>query len=393
MLAIPAAFVLLTSMKTVAEGDDVTSSDIKLQDLTFSRKAVKLKGDKKKEFPLTQQGFLWDEGDSKTNKFRPQGITTVVEDERELVIVSWYGRSEANYENRGARISVVDVTKLSNNPSANNYKHILLVDKDKEPFFDEGYEEEKGTLHAGGIAYIDGKLHVADSRGVHRVIRVFDLNKIQFTSSKILKYDHILIEEYSYKSPVKPSFLSYDKDRKEILIGEFHKTPSDATGKQNLITWFKAPTNATKAATFNEKSVNIYRLPNKYKKMQGIVSMKDPADASKQIIWISTSYGSMNRSNLYKLQVAGAAALPSISAGTSSVTNPTMINPISSKAKKYPPGLEDLNISDSQQLWLLTEFRYQKGKYYALSVKNTKLAIPTEDTRRGVFAIPYNSGI
>ena len=418
MLAISAAFILLTSMKETTPSPNTTNGDIKLTDLTFSRKAVQLTGWKKEEFPLTEQGFLWDKGDSKTYKFRTQGITTVKESNgREFVIVSWYGRQprakkditgafgekegKENYRNRGARISVVDVSLLKSNPSVNNYKHILLVDDKKQPFYQTGLKEEKGTMHAGGIAYIDGMLHVADSRAGYKVIRVFDMNKIQKIDPKILKYDHILIEAYHYKSPSSPSFLSYDKNRKELLTGSFREKPSDT--KPNFLVWFKPPMNAADAKNFDETEFNIYRLPNKYRKIQGIGCMADPKDASKQILWISTSYAAGNRSNLYKLQIDGKSSLPSTSASPSTATNPTMIIPISSAKKLYPPGLEDVNISDNQQTWLLTEFYYSEGSYYPLDVPpygksdgfnpdgTPKTYSKSKDTRRGVFAINYDS--
>ena len=390
MLAIPISFVFLTSMKTVTP--TATNGDIKLTDLTFNRKAVQLTGDKKKEFPLTEQGFLWDSDDSKTAKFRPQGITTVKEGEKEFVIVSWYGKKLKDYQNRGARISIVDFSLLKSNPSVKNYRHILLVDKNHKPFYDKGLDGEKGTMHAGGIAYVNGKLHVADSRAAHRVIRVFDLNKIEKVDPVILKYSHVLVEEYNYKAAIKPSFLSYDKDRKEVLIGAFNKAPSDT--KQNLITWFKPPMNATEAKAFDTKSLNIYRLPDKYKKIQGISSMKDPDDASKQILWLSTSFGRSARSNLYKLQIDGASKLSATSSSPTTATNPYKIVPIeSSKGKNYPPGLEDCNISDDKQLWLLTEFHYMEGGYYPLHVKNKAASFPSKKTRRGVFAIDYNADI
>ena len=40
----------------------------------LNRQAVSLSGDKKDEFPSANRGFLWDSDDSKTKKFRPQGI-------------------------------------------------------------------------------------------------------------------------------------------------------------------------------------------------------------------------------------------------------------------------------------------------------------------------------
>lgn len=287
-LTIAISMVFLTSTSEAAPGDD-----IKLTGLDLNRKAVKLTDPKKKEFPLAERGFLWQSDDSKTKKWRPQGITGMEVDGREFIIVSWYGRKVKNYKDRGARISIVDITQLEKNPSAENYRHVLLVDKNRDTF--------SGT-HAGGIVALNGKLHVADSRKKHKVIRVFDLDKIKRLqeSEAIYNYGYILMEEYNYKAPISPSYISYDRDKIKILIGTFEKKPSDS--EPNLMAWFTPPDNASKE-TFNRNidDIAIYRLPNKYKKIQGMVSFKD--SDNKQILWLSTSNDSGNRSNFYEMNI------------------------------------------------------------------------------------------
>jgi hypothetical protein len=153
----------------------------------LNRQAVSLSGDKKDEFPSANRGFLWDSDDSKTKKFRPQGIAGLKDGGKEYICVSWYGRKEEgsklqvveddiDYRKRGARISIVELSSLK-------YRHILLVDKDKKTYYDKDADTSKdvhtGVMHAGGIAVLNGKLHVADSRSKPGVIRVFDFNKIK----------------------------------------------------------------------------------------------------------------------------------------------------------------------------------------------------------------------
>lgn len=378
-MTVSMSFVLFTSMTSKVEE---TISDVKITDLPFNRKSVQLTGDKKKEFPKTNMGFLWQSDDSKTKKWRPQGITGMTVGDREFVIVSWYGRKAGSYSNRGARISVVDITKLKDSPSENNYRHILLLDQEGNTFYDAGYEGDKGTMHAGGIALVNGKLHVADSRGAHRVIRVFDINKSQKRTPKILNYEYVLVEEYNYKAPIKPSFMSYDKDRNQILMGTFAKSPS--ADNPNLMTWFTPPT-ASEVASFNQTTnqIDVYRLPNKYKKIQGMVASKDAT--GKQILWLSTSYGARNRSNFYKFNVNIDASTTTYQADASHT-----LTTENSKSSKYPPGLEDLYLAQSNNLWLLTEFAYAEGYYAPLSYSTAaaKAEITkTKKTRRGVFCI------
>ena len=391
MLAIPAAFVLLTSMKVVTPVPNATNGDIKITDLDLNRKAVQLTGTKKEEFPLADKGFLWDSDDSKTKKWRPQGITGMTDkaSKKEFVIVSWYGRSEGSYSNRGARISVIDITRLATAPADNNYRHILLLDKDKKTFANSQLSGDKGTMHAGGIVAIDGKLHVADSRrgnpkGEDRVIRVFDLNKTQKITTKIHNYEYVLIEEYNYKAPIKPSFISYDKDKKQILIGTFAEKPSSC--KPNFIAWFTPPTAAT-AAQFNKNilsDVAVYRIPDKYKKLQGMVSSKDAS--GKQILWFSTSFGRGNRSNFYKMNIDINANTEKCEINTIDGIKTPIVNTTQSSSTKYPPGLEDAYLSASDHLWLLTEFAYKEGMYADLD-KPTGNTSKNKSTRRGVFCI------
>ena len=335
--------------------------DIKITDLNLNRKAVKLIGDKKKEFPLAERGFLWSSEDSTTKKWRPQSITGMEEDGREFILVSWYGRN--NYKNRGARISVVDLTQLERDPGSNNYRHILLVDKNKNTFPD---------MHAGGIVALNGKLHVADSRGKYKVIRVFDLNKIKRLkkSEAIYNYRYILMEEYNYKAPIKPSYISYDRNKKQILIGTFAKKPSNS--EPNLMAWFTPPDKEnTKNFNENINDIAIYRLPDKYKKIQGMVCFTD--SDKKQILWLSTSYGRTKRSNFYKMNIDINSNTPK---------NPKIITTTNSSSKKYPPGLEDAYLAKNNQLWLLTEFAYGEGKYLKLEGGR-----PKKKTRRGIFSI------
>jgi len=356
----------------------------------LNRTASPLKDYKQVEFPLASRGFTWQKGDYDTEQWYPQGISGLVDKQKEYLIVSWYGKGKER-STYGARISIVDISNLKSSPDGKSsisstdlkYRHILLLGKDEKgklfAFWDKeiygrGQNRAGATMHAGGIAVIGKKLHVADSRKGHRCIRVFDLDKVQkMPEDKRLlkKYEYNLIEEYSYKVPITPSFLSYDRGKNQILIGKFNQSPSDS--KPNLFMWITPPDPMDVAAhnqKVKDKALPYYRLPNSYKKIQGMVATK--ATNGKQVLWLSTSYGRDNRSNFYKLYL------------DNNPKSPTMSTVSMSSSKKYPPGLEDAYLSVKGELWLLTEFPYKLGSYKSIDPNTTK----TEVTRRVMFAIP-----
>uniref|UniRef100_A0A7S4R3I6 Uncharacterized protein n=1 Tax=Ditylum brightwellii TaxID=49249 RepID=A0A7S4R3I6_9STRA len=199
-------------------------------------------------------GFMWNDGDGKTNKFRPQGITSFTwsslggateSKDFHFVLVTWYGRTDEGYDNRGVRISLVDITDISSSSFSHTdeeemkqikYRHILLVDENFCTFTD---------LHAGGVAYRDGKIYVPDSRHHPYTIHVFDIfssiYEVTKTSSSpnedlqheqqegeeeggedvFFNYRYVLQKEYTFIVPIKPSFLSYDSDRDSFVIGTY----------------------------------------------------------------------------------------------------------------------------------------------------------------------------
>lgn len=338
----------------------------------LDRKAFSLTDSKKREFPKANRGFTWDKDDWGTKKWRPQGISGLTftfkekgkkkKTEQELLVVSWYGKG--SYSKYGARISIIDINDLTNTPDSKpRYRHILLTDADGNTLHDKAIKEgdvtssanndpqvsvKASTMHAGGIVVINKKLHVADSRKAYRCIRVFDLDKIHKITGKTAmeegygNYRYILQEEYQYEVPITPSFMSYDRDKDKILIGKFNQSPSkDAP---NLFTWI----NPVHTAGETIGAYTIHRLPNKYKKIQGIAAKKY---GKTQKLYLSTSYGKGNRSNFYELTIDKLNKKPK--SATIDFDPST----------KYPPGLEDTYISTKSELWMLTEFYYKEGSY------------------------------
>ena len=78
---------------------------LKPSQINLNREGVGLSSKQKKKFFGLKKGFRWNNGDNKTAKWRPQGITSFRSGGRNFLAVSWYGRKDAGYTNRGVRIS------------------------------------------------------------------------------------------------------------------------------------------------------------------------------------------------------------------------------------------------------------------------------------------------
>ena len=117
-------------------------------------------------------GFGWDEEDSATARWFPQGITTshdAIDGGRwegsELVLVSW-----ALDGNRGVRVSFAEL----GDAGVERYRHVLLVEPvaRRDP---AGVDLRAVRVHAGGIAWHGAHLYVADTL---RGIRVFAIEEM-----------------------------------------------------------------------------------------------------------------------------------------------------------------------------------------------------------------------
>ncbi|MCT4638291.1 MAG: T9SS type A sorting domain-containing protein [Bacteroidales bacterium] len=307
--------------------DPTTYPYVSLDVMNLNRKATKLSSNRMNEFKNVYKGFRWNSGDYETLKWRPQGITTVNTENKEFVVVSWYGRKvdklltgEFDYSNRGVRVSFVDVTDMNNI----NYRHVLLVD---------GNYETISNYHGDAIEIVDGKMYVADSRTA-KTIRVYSLDSIQEVSmadrGDFYDYRYILKQESFFKLPVKNYNLGYDRDQQKFISGGYNSTD---------FLWFAPETVDSTTAYFT----------GAFKELQGITSINDPRNPSNTVIWFSSSYGSSLTDHSYLRSVS--FNLPQ---------NTYQQQPFNKSSVhstwKFPPGLEDLHVSESDDLWSLTEF-------------------------------------
>lgn len=130
-------------------------------------------------------GFGWDEEDSATARWYPQGITTSHDasadgswEGREVVLVSW-----ALDGHRGVRVSFAELGPAG----VEGYRHVLLV----EPVAARGpagVDIEPVRVHAGGIAWHGPHLYVADTLRGLRVFAVEEMLELSTSRPDVLGF-------------------------------------------------------------------------------------------------------------------------------------------------------------------------------------------------------------
>jgi hypothetical protein len=171
-------------------------------------------------------GFRWNDGDEATERWWPQGITTSADasdtediDGRRLLVTSWYSKTVRG-ENRGSRVSVVDIDTLE-------YRHVLLVVPERN---DAGEIELRPLLvHAGGLVWCGPYLHVAGTkRGLFSCL-VDDIIRVH-TPGDVFGYRFVLPVRFAYDAaasegvePMRYSFLSLDRGTHppQLVAGEY----------------------------------------------------------------------------------------------------------------------------------------------------------------------------
>ena len=271
------------------------------------------------------------EEDGRTTRWRPQGVTTFNATNgtrKSFVLVSWYGRADDGYDDRGGSVSFVDVSRMqswrrgdgtiaSSAMATYLYEHVLLVD---ERFC------TLPNIHVGGIEQVDGTLYVADSRKDQQKILEFDLvgglydvSTWEGASDAFLGHRYVLrTSGSSFRSPITPSFLSYDADCEEFVIGTYARcggvrSMSDRCFErpENRLVWLRRDDpgrssgdatsgnstsgnatsgNATSgnATSGNATTGEYSRAWHYFSEMQGAASAT-VGDAT--VVWISSSYG------------------------------------------------------------------------------------------------------
>ena len=332
-------FVLALCCHTTTANAQIKFVHFSASQINLNRTAIALTPKQQRNYPGSHAGFRWNKDDNKTAKWRPQGIAGFVSGNRNFLAVSWYGRKSEGYSNRGARVSIVDIS----NGAAIKYRHVLLVDEKFRTFH---------GMHAGGLVVRKNRLHVPDSRKNANRIHVFSLDRIleipKPLRKKFFGYRYIMRKRASYSVPIKPSFLSYDWQADRLLVGSFHKcgkTHSDSEScrshPNNKLVWVPL-SNPSKAFS------NV--CGPFFSEMQGAAS-GSVAGFNRPVLWSASSYGRNGISHLH---------ITTFNRDSCSNRGPQMGE---TSVVTYPPGLEDIHISkSSSNLWMLTEFGPHEGK-------------------------------
>jgi hypothetical protein len=135
--------------------------------------------------PYGSEGsFDWKSDDYKATRWYPQGISGSgdawsdgYEGGKRALTVSWHHEPRSGEIEKGARVSFVDISSLTNV----RYRHVLLV----EPYRKNGKANFRiANTHAGGIVWYKTFLFVADTYGGIRVFDTARMMRVESDSSK-----------------------------------------------------------------------------------------------------------------------------------------------------------------------------------------------------------------
>jgi hypothetical protein len=186
------------------------------------------------------RAYTWDREDRRTAQWWPQGVTTSADASdtediagRRVLAVTWYAK-EVDGVGHGSRLTFVDLATL-------RYRHVLLV----VPRFREGrLELAPLQVHAGGVVWYGGYVHIAaTARGfvtcrIDDLMRIpddaggRDLRRLGVSGEEVAAYGYryVLPVRFSYRAVtddgharLRYSFLSLDRTAAPpaLVVGEY----------------------------------------------------------------------------------------------------------------------------------------------------------------------------
>lgn len=297
-------------------------------------------------------GFRWDEEDSRSRRWWPQGISSSADagaagtpggssssEEyagRRLLVTTSYSK-KLDGLNKGCRITVVDLT----DEQSIRYRHVLLAVIGRD---DRGGPELRPLhAHAGGLVWRGDHLHVAATRkGLH----TFNVDDVVRVPAQVgLGHRYVLPVRCSWTGrsaegtdPIAHSFLSvgYGSAAGTMLVGEYGRS----TMTRRMLTY---PLDESGLPMAQDGTVTPTMLPDGPARMQGAVSV----DGRLHVV---TSNGRRGRGSLW---IGAPGALQRL-------------------GKVLPPGPEDITYWPSRdELWVPTEY---PGRRFVLAYDRARLA-------------------
>ncbi len=117
-----------------------------------------------------ERGFRWSLRDTFDRIWWPQGVDVAAVDGGRVLAVSWFAKPERGLE-RGVRLTFVDLR--TRRP---RYHHVLLAETSRSA--SGRVELHPVRIHAGGIAWLDDSILVADTVGGLREFRLDNLLRV-----------------------------------------------------------------------------------------------------------------------------------------------------------------------------------------------------------------------
>lgn len=244
----------------------------------------------------SNEKYCWDPGDSKVAYWIPQGVTGSADADKDglwgdnrVLLVSWYD-SDKTAPNKGVRISFIDQKNRK-------YRHVLLV----EPTKTATPDYKAVPIHAGGIAWLNNYLYVADTKVGFRVFdmeRILEVSDAQDSIGKsgsnyyAHSYKYVLPQVATYRQPAyategscEPSatwmcFSSLSLDRSTtpdtLVVGEYLGERSNSAAVDGgRVARYQVDASTRQPVLTNGKAVpqDLVTMPRS--NVQGVQTWKD----------------------------------------------------------------------------------------------------------------------
>lgn len=316
-----------------------------------------------------EKGFAFDSGDNAVAYWWPQGVAGSTTEGSEpfgtvagekVILVSWYHKPEKDPStdlNKGARVSFVRTTDMGDVA----YRNILLV----EPYVaaDGTPDFKEVVTHAGGIAWVNNWLYVADTTAGFRVFDMSQILRVKIGENNKVGYDPATDAYYAFNYRYVIPMVNHYVLCGESCCARFSFAALDSSG---------APTLVSGEYTNVNKKGRIHRWP-----VNALTGKLQPDPGQNSITPVSLFYPNVTKmqgavtyvGNYYISSSAPKLTWPTTSGSlivTADATVPTL--------RGWPSYPEDLHHDHlTSLLWSATEYPGARAVF----------AVPREDVLNG----------